>query len=155
MTKKLFSLALIVTLFGCSKKNKCDYNECAIKAPDSEIQSVKDYLTSKGITNATQHCSGLFYVIDNAGSGKHPNGCSNVNVTYKGTLTNGTTFDQGTISFGLDQVIIGWRDGIPQIAAGGVIHLFIPPSLGYGSTGVGTIPANSILIFDVTLNSVQ
>lgn len=155
MIKKLFALITIAALFGGCKKNKCDYDECAIKASTSEIQSVKDYLASKGVTNAIQHCSGMFYVIDNGGSGKHPTACSSVNVTYKGTLTNGTSFDQGTIDLGLDQVITGWRDGIPQIAAGGVIHLYIPPSLGYGSSAVGSIPANSILIFDVTLNSVQ
>jgi FKBP-type peptidyl-prolyl cis-trans isomerase FkpA len=155
MIKKLFALITIVALFGGCKKNKCDYDECALKAPASEIQSVKDYLASKGITNATQHCSGMFYMIDNAGSGKHPNGCSTISVTYKGMLTNGSTFDQGTTDLGLDQVITGWRNGIPQVGAGGVIHLYIPPSLGYGSSGVGTIPANSILVFDVTLNSVQ
>lgn len=155
MIKRLVCLVMIAALFGGCKKNKCDYNECAIKAPDSEIQAVKDYLASKGITNATQHCSGMFYVIDNNGSGKHPTACSSVNVTYKGMLTNGTTFDQGTIDIGLDQVVTGWRDGIPQIGAGGVIHLYIPPSLGYGPNANGPIPANSILIFDVTLNAVQ
>jgi FKBP-type peptidyl-prolyl cis-trans isomerase FkpA len=156
MVKKLSALIILVALFGGCKKNKCDYDECSIKASASEIQSVKDYLASKGITNATQHCSGMFYVIDNAGSGKHPNGCSTVSVTYKGMLTNGSTFDSGDLDgWSLDGLITGWRNGIPQIGAGGVIHLYIPPSLGYGSAPYGSIPGNSILIFDVTLKSVQ
>lgn len=155
MIKRLFALVMVVALFGGCKKNKCDYDECALKASASEIQSVKDYLTSKGITNATQHCSGMFYVIDNAGSGKHPTACSTVNVTYKGSLTNGNAFDEGTIDIGLDQVITGWRNGIPQLGTGGIIHLYIPPSLGYGAATVGSIPPNSILIFDVTLNAVK
>ena len=140
---------------GCSK-NKCDYNECAIKAPDAEIQAVQAYLSSKGITNAVQHCSGMYYLIDNAGSGKHPNGCSDVNVTYKGMLTNGSTFDQGTTDLGLGRCHyrVG-RNGIPRVAVGGTIHLYIPPSLGYGPYANGPIPANSILVFDVTLNGVK
>jgi len=154
--KKLLLVMTIATIVvsGCSK-DKCDYNECGITAPNSEIQAVQSYLSSKGITNAVQHCSGLFYVIDNAGSGKHPNGCSEVNVTYKGMLTNGSTFDQGTTDLRLDEVINGWRNGIPKIAAGGVIHLYIPPSLGYGPDANGPIPANSVLVFDVTLNGIR
>ena len=154
--KKLLLVMTIATIVvsGCSK-DKCDYNECGITAPNSEIQAVQSYLSSKGITNAVQHCSGLFYVIDNAGSGKHPNGCSEVNVTYKGMLTNGSTFDQGTTDLRLDEVINGWRNGIPKIGTGGVIHLYIPPSLGYGPDANGPIPANSVLVFDVTLNGIR
>jgi FKBP-type peptidyl-prolyl cis-trans isomerase FkpA len=155
MIKKLFALITIVALFSGCKKNKCDYDECAMKASASEIQSVKDYLASQGITNAVQHCSGMFYVIDKTGADKHPGACSGVNVTYRGMLTSGVVFDQGTADLDLDAVITGWRNGIPLIGVGGLIHLYIPPSLGYGSAPYGPIPANSILIFDVTLNSVQ
>jgi FKBP-type peptidyl-prolyl cis-trans isomerase FkpA len=155
MKKLLLVLAMAAIVgSGCSK-NKCDYNECATKAPDAEIQAVQAYLSSKGITNAVQHCSGMYYLIDNGGSGKHPNGCSDVNVTYKGMLTNGSTFDQGTTDLGLGDVIPGWRNGIPKVAVGGIIHLYIPPSLGYGPYANGPIPANSILVFDVTLNGVK
>ena len=155
MKKLLLVLAMAAIVgSGCSK-NKCDYNECATKAPDAEIQAVQAYLSSKSITSAVQHCSGMYYLIDNAGSGKHPNGCSDVNVTYKGMLTNGSTFDQGTTDLGLGDVIPGWRNGIPKVAVGGIIHLYIPPSLGYGPYANGPIPANSILVFDVTLNGVK
>jgi len=67
MMKKLLLVLAIAGILnsGCSK-DKCDYNECATKAPDTEIQGVQSYLSSKGITNAVQHCSGMFYVIDNA-----------------------------------------------------------------------------------------
>jgi len=155
MKKLLLVLAIAGIVNGGCSKDKCDYNECATKAPDAEIQAVQSYLSSKGITNAVQHCSGIFYVIDNAGSGKHPNGCSEVNVTYKGMLTNGSTFDQGTTDLRLDEVIPGWRNGIPTVAVGGIIHLYIPPTLGYGPYANGPIPANSILVFDVTLNGVK
>ena len=154
MVKKILMIVFVAVFFaGCKKDNKCDYNECAVKASDTEIQGVKDYLASQNITNATQHCSGIFYVIDKAGTGKHPAACSSVNVTYRGMLTNGVVFDQGTADLGLDEVIRGWRNGIPLIGPGGFIHLYIPPSLGYGSNANGPIPANSILVFDVALNA--
>lgn len=158
MKKMIAALIMVVSLSGCFKDpaKTCNYDSCTYKAPASEIQAVKDYLTSQGITNAVQHCSGLFYVIDNAGSGAQPNACSYVSVNYKGSLTNGTVFDQGSdFQTALNAVIPGWTNGVPLIKAGGTIHLYIPPSLGYGSQANGPIPANSILIFDVVLNAVQ
>lgn len=155
-------IALIVSIFvfcsGClkSKESSCNYDACFDKAPASEIQAVQDYLTAQGITNAQEHCSGMFYKIDNAGTGKQPTACSAVDVNYVGSLTNGTVFDQGTnFQTYLGGVIQGWANGVPLIKAGGTIHLYIPPSLGYGSQDYGPIPGNSVLIFGITLNAVQ
>jgi len=153
MLKKIvLGLVIITSLVSCKKD--CSYNACAVVAPASEIQAVQSYLSANGIA-AVQHCSGLFYVIEQMGSGKKPSACNTVNTTYVGKLTNGSVFDQGTVSFGLDEVIRGWTNGIPLIKKGGTIHLYIPPSLGYGSQANGPIPGNSILIFDVTLNDVE
>ena len=161
MIKKIaLGFVVLVSFAGCLKKQDssatCNYDPCQAKAPASEIQEVQDYLTSQGITIAQQHCSGLYYVIDNAGSGKQPTACSAVDVNYVGKLTNGNVFDQGThFQTYLANVIQGWTNGVPLIKAGGVIHLYVPPSLCYGSQANGPIPANSILIFDITLNAVQ
>ena len=156
MKKIIFGIVVLLAFAGCSK-NKCEYNECGVVAPAAEIQAVKDYLSSKSITTAIQHCSGMFYVVDNPGSGTAPDFCSTVSVTYQGTLTNGTQFDKSTspVAFGLSDVITGFRNGIPLIKKGGRVHLYVPPSLGYGSRPNGSIPANSVLIFDVTLTDVQ
>jgi len=155
MLKKIvLGISLIVLLGGCSKDKDCNFNECGVVAPASEITAVSNYLNSQSITNAVQHCSGVFYVIENAGSGKRPDACSPVNVTYAGHLTNGTLFDQGTVDIGLYQVIRGWRTAIPQIREGGRIRIFIPPSLGYGQAPFGPIPGNSILVFTVDLHQV-
>jgi FKBP-type peptidyl-prolyl cis-trans isomerase FkpA len=70
-------------------------------------------------------------------------------------LTNGTIFDQTTNNqmrvFVLGELIAGRRIGIPLIKTSGKITLYVPPTLGYGSTGNASIPANSVLIFDVEL----
>ena len=167
MKKIVFALGLISLLFaGClkssdaSNSNNCNYDPCAIKAPASEIANVQAYLSANNITNAVQHCSGLFYTVDAPGTGATPTVCSNIKVTYVGKFTNGTTFDSvstaNPLVFNLSQVITGWKSGIPLVKAGGSIHLYIPPTLGYGSNGYGTaIPPNSILIFRVDLLQVQ
>ena len=82
-------------------------------------------------------------------------------VNYVGTLTNGTKFDssydRGTpyvFQVGAGRVIAGWDQGVPGMKVGGKRRLTIPPSLGYGSQAVGSIPANSTLVFDVDLVSI-
>jgi FKBP-type peptidyl-prolyl cis-trans isomerase len=60
------------------------------------------------------------------------------------------------ISFGLDQVIKGWTDGVPGMKVGGTRRLVIPAEMAYGSTpppGSG-IPANAPLVFDITLHKI-
>jgi FKBP-type peptidyl-prolyl cis-trans isomerase FkpA len=67
-------------------------------------------------------------------------------------------FDQSNsagISFGLNQVIKGWTEGIPYFKTGGNGILLVPAHLGYGSYDSNGIPGGSVLIFDVKLNSVN
>jgi FKBP-type peptidyl-prolyl cis-trans isomerase FkpA len=154
-----YSVALIfvIAFASCNKEPKCEYNECSFKAPSNEIQAVKDYLAANNIT-ATEHCSGLFYRLEKPGSGTRPNACSYVLANYKGMLTNGHVFDQSPpqgVPFEMNGVITGWTNGLQQVKEGGRIHLYIPPSLGYGSQDNGDIPAHSILIFEVDLLGVQ
>lgn len=102
--------------------------------------------------------SGLYYVIDEPGTGKQPTPTSNVTVAYKGYFTNKTVFDAGStigVTFNLQQVIKGWTEGIPYFKEGGSGKLLIPATLGYGSNYYNGIPAGSVLIFDVKLISVN
>ena len=104
--------------------------------------------------------SGLLYQIDKAGSGAAPKDTDTVVVNYKGTLIDGTEFDNSykrgePLSFRLDGVIPGWTEGLKQIKKGGKIKLVIPPKLAYGENGVPGIPANSTLVFDVELLDIK
>jgi FKBP-type peptidyl-prolyl cis-trans isomerase len=84
-----------------------------------------------------------------------------VSVNYTGKFQDGTVFDtsvgKSPIQFPLGQgyVIPGWDQGLVGMKVGGKRLLVIPPSLGYGSTVHGSIPANSTLIFEVELVGVQ
>ncbi len=160
MKNIILALLILAAFSGCLKQDEntitCTYDACGTKAPASEIQQVRDYLTANNIT-ATEHCSGLFYIIDNPGNGASPTVCNSIAFTYEGKLTNGTVFDSATqpVVYGLSQLITGFKNGIPLIKTGGRIRLFVPPSLGYGANPSGSIPANSILIFDVNLVGIQ
>lgn len=77
-------------------------------------------------------------------------------IHYHGWLPDGTLFESSIIAgqpfqflLGTGQVISGWDEGIKGMYLGGQRQLVIPPSLGYGDTPRGSIPANSTLIFEV------
>jgi FKBP-type peptidyl-prolyl cis-trans isomerase FkpA len=150
---------ITLTLTSCVKDNTsgCQQSLGNPQATTAEIATVQAYLTSQGITSAVQHSSGMFYTIIDAGTGATPGQCNNVSVRYTGKLTNGSIFDQALtpVTFPLSNLITGWRIGIPLIKVGGTVRLFIPPSLGYGNRAVGSIPANSVLVFDIDLVAVQ
>jgi len=85
-----------------------------------------------------------------------------VTVNYRGTLTNGTQFDSSydrgtpfTFNLGAGEVIQGWDLGVKGMKIGGKRKLTIPSDLGYGARGVGTIPPNSTLIFEIELLKVE
>ncbi|TDE03883.1 FKBP-type peptidyl-prolyl cis-trans isomerase [Flavobacterium sandaracinum] len=148
-------LALVSLLFvSCLSDNE------ASKPIDYTIQNEKeivDYIAKNNLT-ATKTDSGLYYVVKEAGTGTQPTASSNVTVAYKGYFTNGNVFDESKaegISFGLNQVIKGWTEGIPYFKEGGNGVLLIPSHLGYGSNGSGPIPGGSVLIFDVKLIKVN
>ncbi len=149
--KTLFYFCCLSLLFGaCQKKSTSSSDQAAT---DKTI--ITNYISSHHLT-ASSTADGLYYVINNPGTGVRPTSSSNVTVIYKGYLTNGTVFDQnpGGFSCSLTSVIQGWQEGIPLFKAGGSGTLLIPSALGYGSQATGSIPANSVLIFDITLVSV-
>ena len=149
-------IALVLTLFMSCAKGKTKVTESVDYVTKNEKEIV-DYIAKNKLT-ATKTDSGLYYVVNEAGTGAQPTASSNVTVAYKGYFTNGSIFDQSNasgISFGLNQVIRGWTEGIPYFKEGGNGVLLIPSHLGYGSNGSGPIPGGSVLIFDVKLIKVN
>lgn len=109
---------------------------------------------------STKTASGLYYRDLIVGTGATVPADTNKSVTvgYAGYLRNGTSFDAGTLgpfTLGTGAVIPGFDEGIRGMKVGGRRQLIIPPALGYGSERVGSIPANSILVFVVDLNRIN
>lgn len=144
-----FKLFLIISLFaisGCKKENT---EEQASK--DDEI--IRQYISDYSL-NATKTSTGLYYVIQDAGTGASCTSSSNVRVAYKGYYTSNAVFDESDangITFNLANVIKGWTEGIPYFKEGGRGILLIPSALAYGASGSGSVPPNTVLIFDVEL----
>ncbi len=164
MKKWFFVGIMAVGLFSaCNKDKDCKSVAPATVASAAETATLQTYLDAKGITNAVNK-NGMFYVINNQGTGISPNLCSGISLTYSGSLivgvNDGPVFDAtpaGSVSnFTLSSLIAGWQLVFPLVKAGGDVTLYIPPSLGYGARAQGSsIPANSYLKFVVSLKDVK
>jgi FKBP-type peptidyl-prolyl cis-trans isomerase len=106
----------------------------------------------------TKTASGLYYQDLVVGTGTEAVPPVTVTVHYEGWLRNGSKFDSSrdraqpfTFPLGTGFVIPGWDEGVAGMREGGHRKLVIPPNLAYGSGGVGPIPGNATLIFDVEL----
>lgn len=115
-----------------------------------------DVSNDTALAGYTATASGLQYAAVEAGSGPSPSAAASVRVDYIGSLEDGTIFDSSYARgepavFGVSQVIDGFAEGLRLMNEGATFKLRIPPELGYGAQAVGAIPANSTLLFEVTL----
>jgi FKBP-type peptidyl-prolyl cis-trans isomerase FklB len=119
------------------------------------------FLTENALKEGVQVTeSGLQYEVLKMGRGKKPAATDRVKVHYHGTLIDGTVFDSSVergepTSFGLNQVIAGWTEGLQLMPVGSKFRFYIPQELGYGSRNAGSIPPYSTLIFEVELLEIE
>jgi FKBP-type peptidyl-prolyl cis-trans isomerase FkpA len=152
--KAIFIAFFLVLFVSCND----DDENCLDKDFREENKNEIIEFTDLNDLDALESDSGLFYVIDEPGTGAQPTANSNVTVAYKGTYTNGSVFDQSDengVSFDLDRVILGWTEGIQYFKEGGSGLLLVPSHLAYGSCDYNGIPGGSVLIFEVKLISVN
>jgi len=151
---KIILLVIVVAVafmwFNKNKKNKLVAVENASAGSAFLAENAKD-------PDVSTTESGLQYKILQPGTGDtHPKASDNVKVHYHGTLIDGRIFDSSVdrgepISFGLNQVIKGWTEGVQLMVVGEKRRLFIPSELAYGQSSTGIITPGSTLIFDVEL----
>ena len=147
--KNIIILSIIALLFAssCTEQSQTETDE----------DLITQYIADNDI-DATKTESGLYYQILTQGEGPSPDITDIVNVHYVGELLDGTVFDETTgtaATFNVSGVILGWQEGLQLMNAGSEAIFIIPSRLGYGSYPPSGIPANSVLVFTVTLQSIR
>ena len=158
LTSSALTIAVVVNIIQ-------DHNAKKQAANTSQPKETKvqDKLEGKPLAGFTPvaHIDQLQKIDTQVGTGEEVKAGQTVTVDYTGAVAStGTVFqsskDSGKpIALSLSQVIAGWSQGIPGMKVGGTRRLLIPASLAYGSQSQPGIPANSDLVFDVTVYSIQ
>ncbi len=147
--KYFFFLFTVLTLttISCKKESQADIDD----------KKILDYASEHNL-DLESHESGIYYIVEKEGTGTaHPNFNSQIVAHYKGTFLDDEEFDSSIggapLSFKLGQVIEGWQIAIPLMKKGEKTKFFIPSKLAYGEQGSGSVPGNTVLIFDIELIS--
>ncbi|WP_188559421.1 FKBP-type peptidyl-prolyl cis-trans isomerase [Hymenobacter glacieicola] len=124
--------------------------------------TIQKYIADKKLTGFQRQPSGLYVAITQPGTGANAKKGQTAAARYTGTTLDGKVFDSNTsaaspFSFvvGNGQVIAGWDEGFTLLNKGSKAILLLPSNLAYGNRAVSTIPANSILRFDVELADIK
>ncbi|MBE9512232.1 MAG: FKBP-type peptidyl-prolyl cis-trans isomerase [Bacteroidetes bacterium] len=154
MRKYIVLIIIAIIAFSWTSCNK------EVDPAEEEVKLLNQYLADNQITEEPK-ASGLYYIESETGTGLQPQQGDTVSVHYTGKLIDGTIFDTSvggspfSFTLGTGYVIPGWDEGIAYMKEGGKAILIIPSILGYGSSGIGSIPPYSTLIFDVELVDVK
>jgi FKBP-type peptidyl-prolyl cis-trans isomerase len=141
-----------------SSNSSCPVKKVGVQKPGKDGK----YQGAKLVDFTPTNSAGYVQCWDlKVGNGATATANSTITANYTGALaTNGTIF-QSSLDSGqpfttpLTQVIQGWTAGIPGMKAGGVRRLLIPAQYAYGPSAQAGIPANSDLVFDISLISVK
>lgn len=118
---------------------------------EDDIEKIDTYLTENGLS-AQSTASGLHYIIEEEGEGDFFAPGDELTVYYTGSFIDGEVFDQTPLypaSFPLNNLILGWQEGLQLFKPGGTGTLILPSSLGYGANPPNGIPKNAVLIFEI------
>ena len=157
MTKYIMLIIVLGLIISFFVRNNANREIAQVNA----VQASEFLQNNKQVEGVIETASGLQYQVLTAGQGDtYPIQRSKVKVHYHGTLLDGTVFDSSVernepISFGLNQVIKGWTEGLQLMVVGEKTRLFIPAKLAYGNYKTGKIPPGSLLIFDVELLAIN
>jgi len=129
-----------------------------IQTATDTIITIEDYLTANDI-KAKLSDKGVYYHVESYGSGEQPKGGDYVKVRFTGMLLNGEIFDKSPedepfvfqLGAAYREVILGWEYGISLFPVGSKGTLYVPAELAYGSQGVGKVPANTPVLFEIEL----
>jgi len=161
MEKALLFIILAVVVIGGgywvmeNRQSTEQRTQVATTTKTEQIINEKDKTTMETQTS--------FQIIDlTVGTGEAVKSGDTVSVQYRGTLEDGTVFDESykrgeafTFTVGVGQVIQGWDQGLIGMKIGGKRKLIIPYTMGYGEQGMGPIPPKATLLFEIELEKIS
>lgn len=156
--KKFIVWSLITLMLVVHAGQANAYN---MKAEKNIKKGLKFLKKNKKSSSVIEKMSGLQYQIIVKGEGTaKPESRDQVTVHYHGTFINGDVFDSSLdrgrpITFKLNQVMPGWKEGIKLMVIGDNFRFFIPAHLAYGKKKFGKIPPGSLLIFEIELLAIN
>jgi FKBP-type peptidyl-prolyl cis-trans isomerase FklB len=163
MLRSSVALVLLLALLACSPEQASEQSNLnnKVREMNDVVDEGKNFLEANAQKDGVLvTASGLQYTILESGTGATPGLTDTVVTHYHGTFIDGKVFDSSVdrnspLEFPVNGVISGWTEALQLMKEGDKWQLFIPPELAYGARGVGPIPGNTTLIFEVQLLEVK
>jgi len=154
MKKLNILLILVVLSFGCSDNNIIDPISEAEQL-EIDLDLIDNWLADSSITNVLEHPTDIRYTINKQGTGLKAQVADVLRVKYEGRfLDTGLVFDSNdSFDFVLNSgsIILGWFYMLQEMREGDEFTIYIPSKYAYGTRGNGSIPPNTVIVFDVEL----
>ncbi|MBQ0833404.1 FKBP-type peptidyl-prolyl cis-trans isomerase [Marinobacter sp.] len=160
-TKRMSREEIQQALMEYQKSLQAEQGKQVEELAQKNMEAGKTFLAENAERDGIQTTeSGLQYEILEEGEGEQPGATDTVRVHYTGELLSGEVFDSSRergepVSFGLNQVIPGWTEGLQLMNEGARYKLYIPSDLAYGPGGNRSIGPNETLVFDVELLAIN
>jgi FKBP-type peptidyl-prolyl cis-trans isomerase FkpA len=154
MKKHFFNLLTLLTFLGFAA---CVKSDAPVPTPAEQDAEIKAYIAKKG-WSAQATTQGVYYVIDSVGTGATPLLTDYVNIKFKGYLLNETLFSNSKDSsyeFKMNTLIEGLQIGLQKFKVGGKGKILIPSAYAFGTQASNSVPANSIVVFEIELKSAK
>jgi peptidylprolyl isomerase len=170
LAKAIFFFAIVALFSACKEQ---EYVSPYYQTPEqveaqkkADEETIRKYFRANNVdtTKVTRTNSGLYHLTTKAGEGDLIKAGQQVTVHYIGKFVNNQTFDNSysranpivfTVGVNPLEVIKGWDEGMRLMRAGEEGFLYIPSYLAYGYYGSGSVPPNTVLIFDIKVLSVK
>lgn len=158
--KYILLVASLVVFMACGGLDEVEKTQEEIF--NEQVEAFATWLEERDLTDSVNiTATGLHYVILEDSVSRGPLSSDVVSVHYTGSFLDGRVFDSSDgrapikFTLGAGQVISGWDEGIALLSVGEKAYFLIPSRLGYGTRSVGSIPANTPLVFEVELVSIE
>ena len=140
-------------LSSCLSSNYTDPSIAFNEQFKKDTAAINAYVKLKGL-DPVFDVNHIGIVFINRTNNLPPRADSEVGITYTGKLLNETVFDSNNINGPVSGFVQGFSAGLQLMPVGSTAIMLIPSVFAYGSAGKGSIPGNSSLVFNITLNNV-